>query len=133
MARGRKPNKNKKKDKKGRVTVKYPITPKIKLNKQQLRTKKLQGKDLGEVLEESHGFKMKKSKLSPKELEAKQFKKEFNKQLNYFKFLKKCGNTASKDFKKAKVDLKKGKTETAKRVMNKYTLMNIETWVKATE
>lgn len=75
----------------------------------------------------------KKPKLSLKELEAKQLKKEFNMQANYFKFLKKVGNVAVKDFKKAKKELKKGNQAKAKELIAKYTLMNINAWVKVTE
>jgi hypothetical protein len=75
----------------------------------------------------------KKSKLSPKEQAFKQFKKDFNKQLNYFKFLKRVGNAATKDFKKAKKELKNGKTELAKKIIAKYQLMDINEWVKAVE
>lgn len=118
MARGRKP----KQDKKNKKTTAKE------------RTKKLKGKNLGEVLETSHlGKKEKKSKLSPKEQEAKAFKKEFTKQLNYYKFLKKCGNQASKEFKAAKVALKKGNDKPAKKAMTKYCLLSIEQWVKAVE
>lgn len=95
-----------------------------------------QGSKLKKVIKSVNGekpLKEKKSKLSPKEQEVKAFKKEFTRQLNYFKFLKKCGNAASKEFKQAKLALKKGNDGPAKKAMAKYCLMDINAWVKATE
>jgi hypothetical protein len=80
----------------------------------------------GEKLRKSE----KKSKLSPKEIEFKQFKKEFNKQANYFKFLKQVGNLGTKAFKLAKKDLKKGNVVKAKAAIAKYSVLSIEEWYK---
>lgn len=75
----------------------------------------------------------KKNKLSEKEIEAKRFKKEFTVLANYFKFLKKVGVTATKDFKKAKKLLKTGDKVAVKHIIAKYTLMSVEEWKKEVE
>lgn len=81
------------------------------------------------------GEKLRKTKvkLTPKQIEAKQLKKDFNRQYFFFKALKKIGNMACKDFKKAKSVLRKGDVSKAKQMIAKYTVLDINNWKKNIE